>query len=54
MAGPSLEFLRSVEIFADVPERGLREISDSMSRRTFAAGDVVLGEGEGGVGFFLI
>jgi CRP/FNR family cyclic AMP-dependent transcriptional regulator len=49
-----MEFLRSVEIFADVPDRGLREIGESMSRRTFAPGDVVLGEGEGGVGVFLI
>jgi CRP/FNR family cyclic AMP-dependent transcriptional regulator len=54
VAGPSIEFLRSMDLFADVPERALREIAESMARRTFAPGDVVLGQGEGGVGVFLI
>jgi CRP-like cAMP-binding protein len=54
VANPSIDFLRGNDLFAEVPERGLREISDSMSRRTFSEGDVMLGQGEGGVAFFLI
>ena len=51
---PSTEFLKSVQIFSDVPEKGLKEIAESMTRREYAAGHAITGEGEGGVGFFVI
>jgi CRP-like cAMP-binding protein len=50
----SIEFLRSVPLFADIPDRGLREISQTLKHRSYHAGDALLGEGEGGVGFFVI
>jgi CRP-like cAMP-binding protein len=51
---PSIEFLKSVPIFAEVPDKALREIAESMTCREYAAGRAITGEGEGGVGFFLI
>jgi CRP-like cAMP-binding protein len=51
---PSTEFLKSVQIFSDVPDKGLREIAESMTRREYSAGHPITGEGEGGVGFFVI
>jgi CRP-like cAMP-binding protein len=48
------EFLRGVDLFADVTDRDLRTIASSMKRRTFAAGEDIVSEGEGGVGFFFV
>jgi CRP/FNR family cyclic AMP-dependent transcriptional regulator len=50
----SIEFLRSVPLFAGISDRGLREISQTLKHRSYHAGDALLGEGEGGVGFFII
>jgi CRP-like cAMP-binding protein len=47
-------FLRGVDLFSDVSDKDLRAISASMKRRAFAAGEHVVSEGEGGVGFFFI
>jgi CRP-like cAMP-binding protein len=54
MSGAPIDFLRTVPIFSEVSDKGLREISGTLSSRTYAAGDVVVDEGEGGVGFFLV
>jgi CRP-like cAMP-binding protein len=54
MSGAPIDFLRTVPIFAEVSDKGLREISGTLSSRTYAAGDVVVDEGQGGVGFFLV
>jgi CRP-like cAMP-binding protein len=54
MSGAPIDFLRTVPIFGEVSDKGLREISGTLSSRTYAAGDVVVDEGEGGVGFFLV
>ena len=51
---PSIEFLKRVAIFSEVSDKGLREIAESMTRREYAAGHAITGEGEGGVGFFLL
>jgi CRP/FNR family cyclic AMP-dependent transcriptional regulator len=48
------EFLRGVELFSDVSDKDLRTIASSMRRRSFAAGDHIVSEGEGGVGFFFV
>jgi CRP-like cAMP-binding protein len=48
------EFLRSVSLFSEVSDKDLRAISVSMRRRTFAPGDSIVAEGEGGVGFFFV
>jgi CRP/FNR family transcriptional regulator, cyclic AMP receptor protein len=48
------EFLRGVDLFSDVSDKDLRMIASSMRRRTFTAGEHVVSEGEGGVGFFFV
>jgi len=48
------EFLRSVHLFSDVSDKDLQTIAVSMRRRTFAPGERIVAEGEGGVGFFFV
>jgi CRP-like cAMP-binding protein len=48
------EFLRGVALFSDVSDKDLRSIAASMRRRPFDAGDQIVAEGEGGVGFFFV
>jgi CRP/FNR family cyclic AMP-dependent transcriptional regulator len=48
------DFLRGVDLFSDVSDKDLRVIATSMKRRTFAPGEHVVSEGEGGVGFFFV
>jgi CRP-like cAMP-binding protein len=48
------DFLRGVPLFADVSDKDLRTIASSMRRRTFADGEHIVSEGEGGVGFFFV
>ena len=54
MAKAPVELIKSVPLFSDLDDRELREVASSMKERTFEAGDTVLQEGEGGVGFFVI
>ena len=48
------EFLRSVQLFSDVSDKDLQTIAVSMRRRAFEAGERIVAEGEGGVGFFFV
>jgi len=48
------EFLRGVALFSDVSDKDLRSIAASMRRRPFDAGEQIVAEGEGGVGFFFV
>src|SRR5215208_1350532 len=54
MATAPVELIRRVPIFADLNDRELRDVANSMKERTFKAGDTVMQEGKGGVGFFVI
>ncbi len=54
MAGPSVELLQRVPLFAELEPRELERLSGSFKERTFGAGEPVATEGEGGVGFFVI
>ena len=54
MAGPSVELLQRVPLFAGLQPRELRQLSGSFKERTFGAGEKVATEGEGGAGFFVI
>jgi CRP-like cAMP-binding protein len=54
MAGPSVELLQRVPLFADLKPRELERLSGSFKERTFDEGDTVATEGEGGAGFFVI
>ena len=54
MPDEPFEFLRGVPLFAEVSDKDLQTIAVSMRRRTFAPGDRIVAEGEGGVGFFFV
>jgi len=54
VAGPSVELLQRVPLFAELEPSELERLSGSFKERTFAAGEAVATEGEGGAGFFVI
>jgi len=54
MAKAPVELIKRVPLFADLDNRELREVADSMKERIFDAGDTVTEEGKGGAGFFVI
>jgi CRP/FNR family transcriptional regulator, cyclic AMP receptor protein len=54
VAGPSVELLQKVPLFADLSARELERLSGSFKERTFEAGQPVATEGEGGAGFFVV
>ncbi len=54
MATAPVELIKKVPLFADLTDRELRDVASSMKERTFSAGDTVMEEGKGGVGFFVI
>jgi CRP-like cAMP-binding protein len=49
-----VESLRQVPLFRDLSNRDLKRLAGSMSEKSFAPGQAVVSEGEGGVGFFVI
>jgi CRP/FNR family cyclic AMP-dependent transcriptional regulator len=54
VAGPSVELLQRIPLFAELEPRELERLSGSFKERTFEAGQPVATEGEGGAGFFVI
>jgi CRP-like cAMP-binding protein len=54
VAGPPVELLQRIPLFADLEPRELERLSGSFKERTFEAGHSVATEGEGGAGFFVI
>ncbi len=54
VAGPALDALSRVPLFADLGEDELQEIAGSMHVREFAAGEVVTAEGAGADAFFVV
>lgn len=54
VAGASTDFLKKVPLFADLDDRDLQQIASSMRERRAAAGEVVLEQGAGGAGFFVV
>jgi CRP/FNR family transcriptional regulator, cyclic AMP receptor protein len=54
VAGPSVELLQRIPLFAELKPRELQQLSGSFKERTFSAGETVSTEGEGGAGFFVI
>ena len=49
-----VDSLRQVPLFADLGNRDLKRLADSMKEMSFAAGQEVVAEGKTGVGFFVI
>lgn len=54
VAGPSVELLQSVPLFAEVEPKELGRLSGSFKERDFSAGEIIATEGEGAAGFFVI
>jgi CRP/FNR family transcriptional regulator, cyclic AMP receptor protein len=54
VAGPSVELLQRIPIFAGLKPRELQQLGESFKERVFQAGDTIAEEGEGGAGFFVI
>lgn len=54
VAGASTTVLKKVPLFAGLDDRELEQIASSMRERRVAAGDVVLEQGAGGAGFFVV
>jgi CRP-like cAMP-binding protein len=54
VAAPATDLLRSVPLFADLSDRELAMMAESMKERLFRAGHVIAKEGSHGVGFFVI
>ena len=46
--------LRSVPLFAELPDKDLKQLAQSMHEKTYSAGQEVITEGESGLGFFVI
>jgi CRP-like cAMP-binding protein len=46
--------LRSVPLLADVPDKELKKLAPTLRERTYGDGEVVVSEGSGGIGFFMI
>jgi CRP-like cAMP-binding protein len=49
-----IELLKRVPLFADLESRELRSVASTMKERSFAPGQVLAQEGQGGIGFFVI
>jgi CRP-like cAMP-binding protein len=54
VAGPSVELLQRVPLFAELKPRELEQLTGSFKERTFTAGETVAAEGKEGAGFFVI
>jgi CRP/FNR family transcriptional regulator, cyclic AMP receptor protein len=54
VAGPSVELLQKIPLFAELKPRELEQLSGSFKERTFNAGETVATEGQEGAGFFVI
>jgi len=52
--GAPLELLRRVPLFDGVDDKHLKRIADTFTERSFTAGQELVVEGSGGVGFFVI
>jgi voltage-gated potassium channel len=51
---PMVDSLRAVPLFAELGNRDLKRLADSMKEHSFPAGAEVVAEGKSGVGFFVI
>jgi CRP-like cAMP-binding protein len=54
MAGPPIEILRQVTLFADLDDATLTQLSADFGERQFAEGAEITTEGVGGLNFFVV
>lgn len=48
------KFLRNVPLFQGLKDRQLQRLADRMVERSYSAGDVIVKQGQGGEGFYLV
>ena len=53
MAAP-VDLLRRVPLFQGVDDKGLKQLGEAFSERSFRAGDELTTEGQGAAGFFVL
>lgn len=53
-ADERINFLRKVPLFEGLSDRQLLRLSDRMVERTYSPGDVIVKQGQGGEGFYVI
>src|SRR6478672_8111462 len=54
MPDERIEIMRRVALFDDLSDRELEAVANASKERRFDTGDTIVGEGEGGVGFFVV
>jgi CRP/FNR family cyclic AMP-dependent transcriptional regulator len=54
VAEATVDMLRNVPLFSDLDDRELEQIASGMRERKVAAGDIVVEQGAGGAGFFVV
>jgi CRP-like cAMP-binding protein len=54
MPDERIEIMRRVALFDELSDRELEAVANASKERRFDTGDTIVGEGEGGVGFFVI
>ena len=54
MADERIEILGRVPLFDGLPEKELAAVANAAKERRYDTGDMIVGEGEGGIGFFVI
>ncbi len=50
----TMDLLRAAPLFGGLSEKGLRAVLTAATERTYSAGEKMVGEGDQGVGFYLI
>lgn len=48
------DFIKNVPMFAGLKDRQLMRLADRMVERTYAAGDMIVKQGQGGEGFYVL
>jgi CRP/FNR family cyclic AMP-dependent transcriptional regulator len=48
------EVLRKVDLFESLSDHDIEQLAESLTKRTFSEGDVILNQGERGVDFYVI
>src|SRR3954452_21582303 len=51
---PTADSLREIPLFADLSNRDLKHLVKTMHEKSFAPGEAVVAEGDGGIGFFVV
>ena len=54
MPDERIEILRKVSLFEDLSDKELKAVANATKERRYDTGDVIVSEGESGVGFFVI